>query len=90
LGPAGIALAVGWDITDSTRSGRDAPEVIRDFSGNESLADKQKALAQEWMAWDHNRKNWGAAQYLQLFQETLIVEQEADKAAPKSVPINRR
>jgi hypothetical protein len=38
----------------------------------------------------HNKQNWGAAQYQQLFQETLIVEQEADKAALKAFPINRR
>jgi hypothetical protein len=86
-GPVGFVTAVAWDVMTPVYGSRDTWEIIHDNAGVKStLAEKQKALTQEWMSWSKNRNTWGTNQYQQLLEDTLLVKQQADKVSPNGLP----
>lgn len=78
-GPAGVAAAVAWDVFTPTRAGRDATEIIRDTSGNESLEDKQRALTLQWIGYQKVVKAGHGSNVAlrEILENARIVQQEA-------------
>jgi hypothetical protein len=76
-GPVGIAAAVVWDVFTPEREGRSWNEVIRDNSGTESLADKQKALAGMWLSYGKHGGTWQLPLLNDLLENTKMVQAEA-------------
>lgn len=70
-GPFAIAATLVTEVVTPEQTSRDFTEIIDNSSGRASLADKQEAFREMWVAYHKFGKyNWNAQQKRELLQLT--------------------